>query len=83
MKKFLIIPAVLLVLSGCVAQKNADQAELTAEQVQQQVQKRDGTEITPIAEESIITEVAPIDDYNSSDELLGDIDAMMTDLNSL
>ncbi len=86
MKKFLIMPIVLVVLSGCVAQKDIGDVESISMPEQKEVMVQEMMDESPKAEKnerSITTDVAPIDATTSPDVLLQDIDAMMEELDAL
>lgn len=88
MKKLLLVPAFLLVLTGCGAQKpQIMPAEAPpAPQVMPGGGAGDGSgpmRGAPMDAAVIDTDVAPITTDTSSDEILKDIDTMMDELDTL
>lgn len=81
----LIIPAVLL-LNGCWGGPSAEEKTFTPTESQEMEMKKEAEKMEKVEkpeEESIETGVEDITEYESSDELLKDIDSAMDDLDNI
>jgi len=78
---FFIIPIFVFVLSGC---SNDSVVPVNSEpQMPAAVSNMPTEEPEMIEEQTIETEVEPIENYESTDELLEDIDVMVDELDSI
>lgn len=84
MKKFLILPvAAVLVLSGCGTKNSMEVTSGATVNMQTEAMEQMPMDPQTEAEMVVETEVAPMAEYESSTEVMADIDDVMDTLDSI